>query len=58
MCIRDRYYPVLSFDDVEKMYSYLDNDNYPEGKKVLEIIREFCEKHEGAGELSYSSNIN
>ena len=40
-----QYYPVLSFDDVEKMYSYLDNDNYPEGKKVLEIIREFFVKN-------------
>ena len=36
-----QYYPVLSFDDAEKMYSYLDNDNYPEGKKVLESLHNF-----------------
>ena len=36
-----QYYPVLSFDDAEKTYTYLDDENYPEGKKVLEIISEF-----------------
>lgn len=29
------YNPVLSFDDAEKMYSNLDDDIYPEGKRVL-----------------------
>ena len=40
-----QYYPVLSIDDAEKMYTYLDDENYPEGKKVLEIIREFFIKN-------------
>ena len=29
-----QYYPVLSVDDAEKMYKYLD-DTYPEGKMAL-----------------------
>ena len=37
----EQYYPVLSFDDAEKMYSYLDDDNYPEGKKVLKSLHNF-----------------
>ena len=36
-----QHYPVLSFDDAEKMYMYLDDDNYPEGKKVFKILRNF-----------------
>ena len=33
-----QYYPVLSFDDAEKIYTSLNDENYPKGKKMLEII--------------------
>ena len=36
-----QYHPVLSFDDAEKMYTYLGDEDYPEGNKVLEIVRNF-----------------
>ena len=32
---------MLSFDDAENMYTYLHDEDYPEGKKVLEIVRNF-----------------
>ena len=30
-----QYFPILSFDDAEKVNTYLDDNKYPEGKKVL-----------------------
>ena len=35
------YTPILSFDDAEKMYTYLDDPNDPEGQGILELLREF-----------------
>ena len=37
----EQHYPVLLFDDAEKMYTCLDDENYPEGKEVLEILHNF-----------------
>lgn len=37
------YYPILLFDDAERMYKYLDDDC--EGRHVLEVVREFFVKN-------------
>ena len=37
----EQHYPVLLFDDAEKMCTCLDDENYPEGKEVLEILHNF-----------------